>query len=402
MEFNETPKANSNLFEDFIDIDEFITAIDDGKKDTSFPDFLDQFELTKDDMLVSDEVCEATKLLTEEQEEFADFIISSLDFDDRNENVPFKSQLNQNDWLSGHTHNFADSTVSLEMSPSITHESAGITSENPKVQKIGYLEDESAASSPDIDDKTIEFLLTSGLAEVSEIIKKCDVVSSKTATNNFTEPVAEFSDSSTVSELVLNEFVELLNSLDENSFNLVVAEMEGNDIALAPSNNVAPSNNDCIQNVNTNFQISFDLSMTSSNENDNGGLLPIQNISATVNNSYAAENTTKNVTDLESLKRKHYSVSFDESSILSSASSVTSDTVVVVEEKTLFRRFKNNEASKVTRAKRRCREKDLFEKEQELIKSNADLRVKTELMQKEADLLRSLLINALNGAKTKQ
>ena len=68
--------------------------------------------------------------------------------------------------------------------------------------------------------------------------------------------------------------------------------------------------------------------------------------------------------------------------------------------KVAFRRHKNNEASKVTRAKRKCKHKDLFEKEQELLKKNADLRIKAEVMQKEADILRELLIAALSNVNS--
>lgn len=363
MEFNEEEEVDSKFFKNFTDIDEFITAIDD-KKETSVPDFLDQYELCKDDFLVSDEVSEATKLLTKEQDEFADFIISSLNFDDKDESVIVPS------------------------------------SEKNHMQKISYLENESASSSPEVDDKTIDFLLMSGLSEVSEIIEECNVAPTETKQDNTPESELnnpevheqvinsnEINNTNCNSELsddVLNEFVELLNSLDENSFNSVVAETE----------NVVVANDKSEQNYNTNFQITFDLG----NGNDNVLLLPIENVATPVNSSSVINYKLENVlSDSNNLKRKHSSVSSDDCSVLSPVSSIASDANVAdFEDKTAFRRFKNNEA------KRRCREKELFEREKELVKSNAELRVKTEVMQKEADLLRSLLINALSGSKLKQ
>merc|ERR1711881_467940 len=64
------------------------------------------------------------------------------------------------------------------------------------------------------------------------------------------------------------------------------------------------------------------------------------------------------------LKRKHSDASSIDSNLLS-------PTLPDGVDKAAVRRHKNNEASKVTRAKRRCREKELYEKEQELLKSNA-------------------------------
>ena len=80
-------------------------------------------------------------------------------------------------------------------------------------------------------------------------------------------------------------------------------------------------------------------------------------------------------------------------SVSSSCSSLTS----LVEEKKAVRRHKNNEASKVTRARRKERHQDLFTKKSELEVSNAQLKIKIELMQKEADMLRQVLVAKLSN-----
>jgi len=69
--------------------------------------------------------------------------------------------------------------------------------------------------------------------------------------------------------------------------------------------------------------------------------------------------------------------------------------------KKIKRRIKNNEASKVTRAKRRNRHQELFETERKLADSNNELRMKLEVMQREADILRQLLVVTLSNANSK-
>jgi Basic region leucine zipper. len=69
-------------------------------------------------------------------------------------------------------------------------------------------------------------------------------------------------------------------------------------------------------------------------------------------------------------------------------------------EKDAIRRVKNNEASKVTRAKRKHRQKDLIKQETELIKANAQLRIKMEVMQKEAEILRKVLVSKLSSSNS--
>jgi len=69
-------------------------------------------------------------------------------------------------------------------------------------------------------------------------------------------------------------------------------------------------------------------------------------------------------------------------------------------EKEAIRRVKNNQASKVTRAKRKVRQGDLYKQQTELEKSNALLKVKIEVMQKEAEILRQVLVSKLSTCKT--
>lgn len=66
-------------------------------------------------------------------------------------------------------------------------------------------------------------------------------------------------------------------------------------------------------------------------------------------------------------------------------------------EKEAIRRIKNNEASKITRAKRRRKSENLLKQQTELEKNNAQLRIKIEVMQKEAEILRQVLVSKLSN-----
>lgn len=68
-------------------------------------------------------------------------------------------------------------------------------------------------------------------------------------------------------------------------------------------------------------------------------------------------------------------------------------------EKEAIRRVKNNEASKITRAKRKQKHGELFKQQTELEKSNAELKIKIEVMQKEAEILRKVLVSKLSNCK---
>jgi len=67
--------------------------------------------------------------------------------------------------------------------------------------------------------------------------------------------------------------------------------------------------------------------------------------------------------------------------------------------KEAVRRVKNNQASRVTRAKRKEKHTGLFKQQTELEKSNAQLRIKLEVMQKEAEILRKVLVSKLSSCK---
>jgi len=69
-------------------------------------------------------------------------------------------------------------------------------------------------------------------------------------------------------------------------------------------------------------------------------------------------------------------------------------------EKEAVRRIKNNEASKVTRAKRKQKQGDLFKQETELLQSNAKLNIQIEVMQKEAEILRKVLVSKLSSVNS--
>lgn len=69
-------------------------------------------------------------------------------------------------------------------------------------------------------------------------------------------------------------------------------------------------------------------------------------------------------------------------------------------DKAVLRRIKNNAASRVTRAKRKDKHTGLYQKEIELKKSNAEMKIKIEAMQKDASLLRELLISKLSGVNS--
>lgn len=69
-------------------------------------------------------------------------------------------------------------------------------------------------------------------------------------------------------------------------------------------------------------------------------------------------------------------------------------------DKATARRIKNNEASKTCRASRKQREQSLFAKEEELLKSNAELKAQVEELTKETEALRRVLIQRLSGVTT--
>ena len=79
--------------------------------------------------------------------------------------------------------------------------------------------------------------------------------------------------------------------------------------------------------------------------------------------------------------------------------SVYSSCVSSPEDKSTLRRKKNNEASKISRANRKEKQMRLFDREKELVKENAELRLKIEKMTKEAEELRKVIIIKLSTGK---
>lgn len=102
--------------------------------------------------------------------------------------------------------------------------------------------------------------------------------------------------------------------------------------------------------------------------------------------------TLGNSNDLDIKKSKNDDKNY--SNVPSPTSSISSSYSDI--DKVTLRRIKNNEASKVTRARRKEKHNKLFEKAAELEKSNAELRIKIDTMQKEADILRKALITKLS------
>jgi len=164
-------------------------------------------------------------------------------------------------------------------------------------------------------------------------------------------------------EKVVNEFANLLNSLDD-SFNW--AQLVPTVASDSSSDNVDTNNADIfttiehsdVQCIQTNMEESFTSCPHTVQENIPGTIT------------------------IRKQKRKRTDTVSDEEQV----------------EKKVSRRLKNNEASKVTRAKRRSRHQELFDTERQLTENNAELRIKLEVMQKEADILRQLLVVALNNS----
>lgn len=66
-------------------------------------------------------------------------------------------------------------------------------------------------------------------------------------------------------------------------------------------------------------------------------------------------------------------------------------------DKRTVRRLKNNIASKHARAARRQKEQDLFQQEEELEKSNAELRKQAQELEQLTTMLRKTLVEKLSG-----
>jgi len=236
---------------------------------------------------------------------------------------------------------------------------------------VSYMESESNVSSPEMNHQSVDVLLDDFIQPtdvvtpaantdfISEILAVNNSTSTDQVATTMTDSDLKFPDDAHVDENVINEFVNLLNSLDEG-FN----------------------NNEFVDNVNSSAYLCTNNELFDS---------PTEGCDAiTIDNSVNSPSTAEIVQDsavsnVNKERRKRTNVNNDDN----------------ISTKKVARRMKNNEASKVTRAKRKNRHKDLFEQERTLVDSNAELRIKVEVMQKEADILRQLLVVALSNANNK-
>lgn len=123
---------------------------------------------------------------------------------------------------------------------------------------------------------------------------------------------------------------------------------------------------------------------------------PGVDILALLNQLYSEQqNVSNSPLSVASSKRMHSATSDEDEP-------VAKQTIISSDDRATNRRVKNNAASKVSRAKRKARHKDLFAKEIELQKDNAQLRLKIEKMSKEAEVLREALVALLSGKSASQ
>jgi hypothetical protein len=286
-------EASESLLDEFVDINSF--ANDDAHKKCM--DKID-FSLTLDGGSVEDAAAIASKLLSEEENDITDQLLS-----------------------------YVESNVS---SPEMDHQSVdNLLNE--------FLQSTAGSNMQVYDDTHLNSSSYNNIDLVSEILLENDANIDKSVgpcSTISTISTADDNDNFTVDEKVVAEFAELLNSFDEW--------------------HSGQSHYTNIASVDTSSSINVVCDTVEE----------VEIIQQTDNSVYIINE------DVNKLKRK------------------------------ADRRIKNNEASKVTRAKRKCKHKELFEQERTLTESNAELRMKVEVMQKEADILKQLLIVALtNGNK---
>ena len=186
------------------------------------------------------------------------------------------------------------------------------------------------------------------------------------------------------------EYMELLDSIDEGAF---FSNPTGSSLVINSSSVVEK---DLSFNSSTSTYINDDSPCASYNEVSDD-ILAMLNEQYGVSHDLTAENIVEkcafkrirdtSVEDAVVTKKKRvddYSV--PPSPILSVLSD-TSDS-----SKTTLRRIKNNEASCMTRAKRKAKHSSLFQKETELTNDNAQMKIQIERMQKAVDLLRKLIL----------
>jgi hypothetical protein len=335
---DETMELTQCFFDEFVNINSLGVNAQPIKNDPNISNndtMAENFDLSAflklDKGDLDEEATAAAKLLTEEENNFADQMISYLECES-NVNSPEMNHQSVDDIL-------------IELI-----QGAGTT---PAPQPCGV---ETVSASTDVD-----FLST--------ILTNTDSASCKTTVdNNFNYP-----DTLNVDEKVLNEFANLLNSFDEslqsnstrdglcdtNSGSVDYVNVSASPCTTDIANSLGTFNVQCLEEI----------------------------IEESVNSPTSSICTVDDILDTNTVnrgKRKHSNTKCDDPA-----------------SKKVTRRIKNNEASKVTRAKRRNRHKELFDTERKLTESNAELRMKLEVMQKEADILRQLLLVTLNNSNSK-
>lgn len=351
------PQLSKDLFEDFVDID----ALDvcdtatlqecnnqaDGAIMADKIDFSDLYQLGSPE--ISDEAAIASKLLSEDDDEITNLLISYID---------------------------NDGEVS---SPEMSNETVDVLLDGLTDPLAGFNDNKNQA---DTDTKTD--LLTEILAKTEPLVANEQIIDTSTVNCDI-----YFPEDTSIDEKVVNEFADLLNSINDSLTNWDAIQ------TTSSGNNNASSVDYVNSLISANLCNIEDSVFPFANVNNSSEqtLASIDDsVNSHLNNNCSGENI-QNTETTETKKAARKKIKRKYSSVSSSVSSVGDD------DKVSLRRHKNNEASKVTRAKRRCRHKDLFEQERKLIESNAELRIKAEVMQKEADILRELLVVALSNAK---
>jgi len=209
------------------------------------------------------------------------------------------------------------------------------------------------------------------------------------------DPIVE---TSTTNEDNLTEDVQ--SKSEESVFNLPDTVFNFDQFE-SKSEEYPSSDGDCIVfiNVDNDAEVPSSPSLICMSP-DGQSTIPIAapgvDILALLNQLYSEQQNVSNYPlSVASSKRKHSATSDEDEP-------VAKQTIISSDDRATNRRVKNNAASKVSRAKRKARHKDLFAKEIELQKDNAQLRLKIEKMSKEAEVLREALVALLSGKSASQ
>ena len=244
------------FFEDFVNINKFVkndTSIlknDDFASLPSLPNFTDLYELETSE--IADEATIAAEMLSEEDNKITDCIISYLgygsditssemnkealdvlsgDIPDGNSNtLPIKEEFEIHSLLPDFTDLYALGTPEIVEEATIAVNM--LSEEDNEISDciVSYLENDSAVSSPEMSEETIDILLSSlspdFLNENYKPEENLFVVEKQTENNILTEILAENTideqvlntsvpNDLAINDEVVNEFVQLLNSLND-------------------------------------------------------------------------------------------------------------------------------------------------------------------------------------------